>query len=129
MGIITVNENNPKIKLPLYVKVYGLKHNDVSEGETYDVRVNNTEYVHECFVATINTKPMGDVSDYVWALAGSEGKKSKAVDRAVPFDYKPNREVNVVYLIRLDKLKEFVTGDTEVDFDNHNLSDITMKEI
>lgn len=128
MPIGTVRRYTPKHSLPLYSRVVLRGHNDWTVGEKYDMRVEDPDrqeekggrgpynYTHEALLVGKEEMVFGDVPRILLAFDAHSQKKSECMERTFPSPEKVDgdTEVTVLFLLRLDKTKEFILSDLEV---------------
>jgi hypothetical protein len=128
MAIETVQQYNPKHKLPVYTHISLPGHNDWSVGDKYDVRIQDKErqkekggsgpynYIHEAVLIAKEQMKYGDVSRIMLGFDAHTTSKSEAEERIFPDieDMDEDTEVVVLVFMRLDRVKDFVTSGMDV---------------
>lgn len=124
MGIETLRWYHPLYNSPVYIKLGFPQHNDYKVGESYDMRVADSEksggeaysYPHKAILVGKEEYVAEDLPDLLVAVLANTRSKGDALQMLNPTDkpLPPDREVLLLTYLREDKAKELVTSDIEI---------------
>lgn len=131
----------PKIKLPVYTKITDPRYNDFTVGDTYEMRIEDSQrveehgetgpynYVHECILIAKEEKKIKDIHPLLLAFDVHTSSRQEALKRLSSDEqsWDDEREVEMLVLLRKDAVKEFVTSDMDV-LEDADVTDEFTKE-
>lgn len=134
MAIETISWYHPKHKLPLYTRVTTPGQNSYSVGDTYEIRIEDTEraeqtgdeppynYTHEAILVGEWSVKLSDVPGMLLAFDANTSSREEALDRVVPGSkpYPDDKEMLVLTFLRKDAAQDFVLNEAESIPDEFN---------